>query len=68
MNNILDLSDEYNQRFIASVICVLCEKAPLTIELSDIEKYWSGEIKRLQYDMVSDVRMLKGTITFSLKP
>jgi hypothetical protein len=64
-NNLLNLRDERNQLFIASVIAVLCEQAPITIRLKDIEKYWSREIQRLQYDMILDVD--NGTITFNLK-
>lgn len=64
-NNLLDLSDEKNQLFIACVVCVLCEQSPITINLDDIRKYWMGEIKNLQYDMASDGK--SGSITFSLK-
>ena len=64
INNLLDLSDENNQRFIASVICTLC---PITVNLQDVEKFWSGEIERLQYDLKADVEGKTGTITFSLK-
>ena len=67
MNNILDLSKEENQRFIASVICVLCEQSPITIDLRDIGRYWDGEIKNLQYDMATDLEGKSGSITFSLK-
>lgn len=67
MNNLLDLSTEGNQRFIASVLCVLCERNPITLDLRDIEKYWNGEIGRLQYDLVADEDAKEGSITFSLK-
>lgn len=67
MNNLLDLSKEENQRFIASVICVLCEQSPITIDLRDIERYWNGDIQNLQYDMAKDVETKLGSITFSLK-
>lgn len=65
MNNILDLTNEYNQLFIASVIAVLCEASPITISIQDIRKYFMGDVQRLQYDMVSDGKT--GSITFSLK-
>lgn len=67
MNNILDLTKPENQQFIASVIAALCEDGPITIELQDIEKFWCGEIQRLQYDMVSDLEGRVGFVTFSLK-
>ena len=67
MNNILDKNGEHNFLFLASVIAVLCENSPVTIDLKDIEKYWSGEIARLQYDMVSSATEKQGSITFSLK-
>ena len=67
MNSILDLSSESNQLFVASVLAVLCESSPITISLQDIEKYWRGDIKRLQYDMVADAEGKTGSITFSLK-
>ena len=67
MNNILDLSKKENQQFIASIIAVLCENHPITIRIEDVEKYWYGEIQRLQYDMVMDVGSNTGSITFSLK-
>jgi len=68
MNNVLDLTQEFNQLFIASVICVLCEQESIEIDLQDIEKYWQGEVSRLQYDMKVDIQGKSGTITFSLKP
>ena len=67
MNNLLDLSKEENQQFIASVIAVLCENSPITIRLEDIQPYWCGEIARLQYDMISDNDGKTGVVTFSLK-
>lgn len=67
MNNILDLTQEFNQLFIASVICVLCERESIEIDLQDIEKYWRSEVSRLQYDIRSN-DVGGGTITFSLKP
>jgi hypothetical protein len=67
MNNILDMTNEYNQLFIASVIAVLCESSPITLELKDIERYWSGDIKRLQYDLVANEQEQSGHITFSLR-
>jgi hypothetical protein len=67
MNNILDPNGEHNFLFLASVIAVLCEASPITVQLSDVERYWKGGIERLQYDMVADVGSKQGVITFSLK-
>lgn len=67
MNNILDANDKTNHLFLSSVIAVLCENFPITIRLEDIEKFWNGEIVRLQYDMIYDVDKKQGSITFSLK-
>ena len=67
MNNLLDLSDDKNQLFIASVIAVLCENGPIKLNLKDIEKYWNGDIQRLQYDLFANTNVKEGTITFSLK-
>lgn len=67
MNNLLDLSIEENQRFLASVLCVLCESSPITLDLNDIKAYWDGEIGRLQYDLVANDDAKQGSITFSLK-
>lgn len=67
MNNLLDLSDEGNQRFIGSVLCVLCKDSPLTLDLLDIEKFWNGDVIKLQYDLRADVEGKTGTVTFSLK-
>lgn len=64
-NNLLDLSKELNQLFIASVIAVLCEQSPITLDLRDVERYWRGEIKRLRYDLVTQNG--SGSITFSLR-
>ncbi|MCR4311507.1 MAG: hypothetical protein NUV54_03020, partial [Candidatus Taylorbacteria bacterium] len=63
MNNVLDLTKEFNQLFIASVICVLCERESIEIDLQDIEKYWLGGVSRLQYDMKADLQGKSGTIT-----
>ena len=62
--NLLDLSDERSQLFIASCLAVLCESYPIRISLKDVQKYWNGEIRRLQYDMIPDIN--SGSITFSL--
>lgn len=67
MNNILDSKNEHNFLFLASVIAVLCEASPITLNLKDVEKYWKGEIRRLQYDLVCDTNVQQGSITFSLK-
>lgn len=66
MNNILSPS-ENNHLFLASVIAVLCEKSPITLDLRDIEKFWSGQIIRLQYNLEADEKGQRGSITFSLK-
>lgn len=67
MNNILDGTNPENFLFLASVIAVLCENSPITIDLRDIEKYWNGGIRKLQYDMARDAGGKQGSITFSLK-
>lgn len=64
LNNILTYSEK-NFLFLASVIAVLCEGSPITIDLKDIEGFWAGEIQRLQYDLVFENK--QGCITFSLK-
>lgn len=49
MNNILDPNgDSNNFLFLASVIAVLCEDGPITLSLSDIERFWKSDIQRLQ--------------------
>lgn len=65
MNNLLDPKIENNFLFLASVIAVMCETSPITIDLKDIERYWKGDIARLQYDLV--YWQGQGSITFSLK-
>lgn len=65
--NLLDPQREHNFLFIASVIAVLCENSPITVSLADIEKYWDGDISRLQYDMAVNANVKDGVITFSLK-
>lgn len=67
MNNILDANNKHNHMFLASVIAVLCESSPITLDLRDVEKYWSGGISRLQYDLVADTEKKQGSITFSLR-
>lgn len=67
MKNLLDPNEEYNFLFLASALAVLCESSPITLDLRDIERFWSGDIKRFQYDMVSDPSGKTGSITFSLK-
>lgn len=66
MNNILDKNGENNFLFLASVIAHLCEKSPIVMDLAEIEKYWSGSITRLQYDIHSNGKG-GGAITFSLR-
>jgi hypothetical protein len=68
LNNILDSKNEHNFLFLASVIAVLCENSPVTLDLQDVEHYWSGDIQRLQYDLCADEKGQQGSITFSLKP
>lgn len=68
MNNILDPSGKYNFLFLASVIAVLCEQSPITLSIDDVERFWAGEIQRLQYDMIASGDGKHGAITFSLKP
>lgn len=67
MNNLLDKNGENNFLFLASVIAVLCEQSPVTVNLKDIEKFWKGEIQRLQYDLIADVDTKNGIVIFSLK-
>lgn len=67
MNNLLDPNVEHNFLFLASVIAVLCETSPITVDLKDVERYWKGDIARLQYDLVANVNVTQGAITFSLK-
>lgn len=68
LNNLLDSrGSEHNFLFIASVIAVLCERSPITLDLRDVEKYWNGDISRLQYNLVYDGKQQEGSVTFSLK-
>ena len=63
MNNILNPhGNDNNFLFLASVIAHLCEEGPVTMDLVDIEKFWTGDITRLQYDIYDTKK-----ITFSLK-
>lgn len=66
-NNLLDQNGEHNFLFLASVIASLCEKGHLTVNLSDIERFWGGDIIRLQYNIVCDIEKKAGHIVFSLK-
>ena len=67
MNNLLDSGAENNFLFLASVIAVLCETSPITLDLKDVERYWKGDIAKLQYDLVVNSDVRQGSITFSLK-
>lgn len=65
MNNLLNPENKDNFLFLASCIAVLCEQSPITLNLSDVERFWVRDIQRLKYDMVSEGK--SGSITFSLK-
>lgn len=66
-NNMFDLSQDKNQRFIMCVLAYLSKDHPIVITLKDLKKYYDDPDWVVSYDMVKfpDEKILDGTITIT---